>query len=188
VGKILGIIGGALAAVLLLCCGAGYFFGGRDILAERNATLSTPETVAGLKKSANPQLQPFADKATEDLKKESGLDSTVAAFYEDPKDPRKLVMLVGGTKLLLRPESELDDAFRGFNEGAEQDVKNVVEVDPGDQGGKARCGSVTEEGTQSALCAWADHGSIVLGVFFNRPVNESAALLRQIRSQILTRD
>lgn len=188
VGRILGIVGGSLAAVLVLCCGAGYLFGGRDILAERNATLSTPDTVAGLKKSTNAQLQPFAEKATADLKEESGLTSTIAAFYEDPKDRQKLVMLVGGTKLLLRPESELDDAFRGFNEGADNDVKNVVEVDAGDLGGKARCGSVTEEGTESALCAWADHGSIVLGVFFNRPVNESAALLRQIRSEILTRD
>jgi hypothetical protein len=187
VGRTLGIIGGALAVLLVLCCGGAYFFGGRDILKESNASVSTPETVAGLKKSNNAQLKPLVDGMASQLKKDAGLDETIAAFYEDPKDEQKLVLLVGGTKLLLRPDSELDDAFKGFNdEGG--DVKSVTEVDPGKLGGKARCGTADREGTKSSLCAWADHGSLVIGVFFNRTVDESAALLRQIREEILKRN
>jgi hypothetical protein len=187
VGRTLAIIGGSLVLVLLLCCGGAYLFGGRDIIREGNASLSTPETVAGLKKSTNAELQPVVDKMSSDIKKESGLDDSIAAFYEDPKDPRKLVMLVGGTKLLLRPDNELDTAFREMN-GQDLKITNVTEVDAGDMGGKARCGQGTTAGVPVALCAWADHGSLVIGGFFNRQVNESAALLRQIRSEILKRD
>jgi hypothetical protein len=186
VGRTLGIIGGVLAAVLLLCCGGAYLFGGRDIINEGNASLVTPETVAGLKKSTNPELQPLANELSSDLKKDSDLKDTVAAFYEDPKDQRKLVMLVGGTKLMLRPDSELDDLFRGLNSGG-TNVKNVTGVDAGELGGKARCGSAEAGGSSITFCAWADHGSLVVGGFFNRPMNESAALLRQIRGEILKR-
>jgi hypothetical protein len=186
VGRTLGIVGGALAVVLLLCCGGAYLFGGRDIMREGNASLSAPDTVAGLKKSTNPELQPTADELSSLIKKESGLKDTIAAFYEDPKDQRKLVMLVGGTKLMLSPDSELDSLFRGLNsEGSE--VKNVTSVDAGELGGKARCGTAAVSDLSIAFCAWADHGSLVVGGFFNRPVNESAALLRQIRGEILKR-
>jgi hypothetical protein len=187
VGRTLGIIGASLAALLVLCCAGAYFFGGRDIIEEGNASVSTPDTVAGLKKINNPELQPSIDKLSGDLKKKAGLDDTIAAFYEDPKDREKIVMLVGGTKLLLRPNSELDSAFDGYNDEGGS-VKNVTEVDPGDLGGKARCGTADQEGTAVSLCAWADHGSLVMGVFLNRSITESAALLRQIRSEILKRD
>jgi hypothetical protein len=187
VGRILAIIGGSLALVLVLCCGGAYFFGGRDIIRESNASLSTPQNVAGLKKSTNPQLQPVIDQATTGLKKEVGFDDIIAAFYEDPKDPQKIVMLIGGTKLFLRPDSELDSAFKGFDDEGGQ-VKGVTDVDPGDLGGKARCGTADQQGVSVSLCAWADHGSLVMGMFLNRSVDESAALLRQIRSEILKRN
>jgi hypothetical protein len=170
----------------VLCCGGAYLFGGRDILREGNASVSTPDAVAGLKKSTNSQLQAFVEEASTGLKKDVGLDETIAAFYEDPKDSQKLVLLLGGTKLMLRPDAELDDAFKGFtDEGGK--IEGLAEVDPGQLGGKARCGTTEQEGTKASICAWADHGSLVMGVFFNRPVDESAALLRQIRSEILDR-
>jgi hypothetical protein len=190
VGRTLAIIGGSLAVLLVLCCGGAYLFGGRDIIKESNASLSTPDTVAGLKKSTNPALVPLVNQMLDGLKKDIKLDKAIAAFYEDPKDRQKLVMLVGGTKLLLRPSSELDSAFKGYNDEADANakIKDVVEVDPGELGGNARCGTAEEDGTTLSLCAWADHGSLVIGGFFNRPVDESAALLRQIRSEILKRD
>jgi hypothetical protein len=186
VGKILAIVGGSLVVVLLLCCGGAYFFGGKDIINESNASLSTPDTVAGLKKSNITELQSAADDLKSGLEKDAGLDDTIAAFYEDPKARTKIVMLVGGTKLMLRPKNELADAFKGFTkEGGT--ITNVADVDPGKLGGVARCGSVNIEGTPMSFCGWADHGSLVLGGFFNRSIPESAALLRQIRSEILKR-
>jgi hypothetical protein len=185
-GRILGIVGGSLVAVLVLCAGAGYLFGGRDILRERNATVSTPDNVAGLEKINSPQSQAAVDNLSSELKKEVALDKAVAAFYQDPKDPRKVVMLLGGTKLILRPEKELEGAFNGFDDegGNLQDVTNV---DAGELGGTARCGVAEIEGTPVSLCGWADHGSLVLGIFLQRPATESATLLRQIRSEVLTR-
>jgi len=186
IGRILGIVGGALAVLLVLCCGGAYVFGGRDVINERNASLSTPDTVAGLRKSTNPAVQPVIDELTKELKERAGLDDTIAALYEDPNDREKLVMLVGGTKFLFRPDSELDSAFKGFNDEGGS-VRDVVEVDPGEMGGKARCGVAEQAGISLSLCAWADHGSLVMGVFTKRTVDESAALLRQIRSEILKR-
>ncbi|MDL5363978.1 hypothetical protein, partial [Halalkalicoccus sp. NIPERK01] len=70
--------------------------------------------------STRPEFAQTLDETAADVKADIGLDEIIAAFYEDPKDPEKLVLLVGGTKLLLRPDAELDSAFEGFSsEGAQ---------------------------------------------------------------------
>ncbi len=184
-GRVLGIIGGSLAVLVLLCCGAGYFFGGRDIINEGNASLSTPDTVAGLKKSDAPEQQSLV----ETLKgSESGWDDTIGAVYQDPKDPQKLVLLTGGTKLLLQPGSQLKSEFDDAEGTGGIHLNDVKEFDPGKLGGVVRCGTAKEESSTITFCGWADHGSLVIGVFFERSADESAALLRQIREEILVRN
>lgn len=186
-GPVLAIVGGSLALLLILCVGGAFFFGS-GILSESDATLSTPDTVAGLQKMTRTELQSAVDTMAKSVESDRGWENPIAAFYEDPADPQKMVMLVGGTTFLLRPGAELDSQLKAFEESNGSTIKDLRDVDAGELGGVMRCGTGTVISVPLTLCAWADHGSLVMAGFYNRALDESAALLRQIRSEILKRN
>ena len=78
---------------------------------------------------------------------------------------------------------------RGGAQGQATDNQAGGEQAPSGQGSadQAGGGQADDDAMPLSICAWADHGSWVVGLFFNRPVNESADLLRMIRSEILKR-
>lgn len=77
---------------------------------------------------------------------------------------------------------------RGGAQGQAPDGQAGGEQPPGGQpANQAGGGQADDDAMPLSICAWADHGSWVVGLFFNRPVNESADLLRVIRSEILKR-
>ena len=80
----------------------------------------------------------------------------------------------------LRPAGEQDQPPAGQAEGDQT---------PGDQATASQPeGEQADDGAMPlTICAWADHGSWVIGLFFNRPLDESAELLRTIRGEILKR-
>jgi hypothetical protein len=47
-----------------------------------------------------------------------------------------------------------------------------------------KCGTTKTDGSSMAVCGWADHGSLGIAMFPNRPVDESADLLRTMRSSM----
>jgi hypothetical protein len=154
---------------------------------ERNASLSAPKKLAGLTKSTNKDLQKTADDLTDQMKGSvPGSRDTIAAFYEDPNDQTKLVMVAGVTSDLADPDAELDGTFRGLGTGG-LPVDNIKKTDAGPLGGVAKCGTSTAAGTPVAVCAWADHGSVGMTFFYNRKVSESTALFLKIRSGVLKR-
>jgi hypothetical protein len=155
-------------------------------LNEQNATLSTPATLAGLTKSTDPKRQATA----EDLKKQLAAQlpkskGAIAAFYDDPADKTKLVMLWGVTAPISSPKKELDAAFD--SSASSLSVTNVHKVDAGPLTGEAECGDGKTDELDLTLCGWADHGSLALAVFFNRDATSSAALFKQIRNGVLVR-
>lgn len=180
---------------LLVLCGVGGYLVSRPYLAEWPATLSTPPKLAGLDLSTEPELQRAADEIAVRIRQDVKVDKAIAAFYQDPAAPERIVALVGGTSFLMNPKAELDAAFRGVSAGGSAQgltVHDIKDIDAGALSGLARCGAAeqaAENGQKVPLsvCAWADHGSLVIGLFFNRTVDEGAALLRQIRSEILKR-
>lgn len=182
---VLGVLG-----ALLLVCGVISWVAGRPFLEQYPATLTAPETLVGHQRSTNQALREAANQAVTELRREIDLQDAVAEFYQDPNDETKIVWLVGGTKFILDPKSELNDAFRGASGG--MSVSAPTDIDPGPLGGFARCsdGQVQVSGENAlkiAICAWADHGSLAIIMFINRTLDEGAELLRQIRAVILTR-
>jgi hypothetical protein len=180
----------AVVLVTLVVLGVAGYLLGRPYLAEYPATLTLPDTLAGHERSTNPELRQAADRAVTELRREIDLQDAVADFYQDPADDTRIVWLIGGTKLILNPASEIDAAFRGVGAGADLTMSAPTEVDPGPLGGVARCSSATISDTDDlpiAVCAWADHGALAIVMFFNRAIEESADLLRQIRAQVQSR-
>jgi hypothetical protein len=154
---------------------------------ERHASLSAPKNLAGLTKSTNKDLQKTADDLTKQMEGSvRGARDTIAAFYEDPNDKSKLVMVAGVTSDLADPDKELDGTFRGLGTGG-LPVSDVKKTNAGSLGGVAKCGNATAGGVPVAVCAWADHGSVGMTFFYNRKVSESTSLFLKIRSAVLKR-
>lgn len=178
--------GSALVLVLTLAGVAGYRFLAPHLSGEHPASLSTPDQVAGLRLSTDPVLQDAAVQMSAALTDQAGLTGVVAAFYHDPAAQERLVLLVGGTRLLRDPAGELDRALRRADETG-LPLADLVTVDAGPLGGTARCATASVEGLPVSVCGWADHGSLLLTVAFHRDVAEAADLLRRIRAEILAR-
>jgi hypothetical protein len=180
------VIVAGVVVVLLVAGIVGYLIFRPYLSGEHPASLSTPDELVGLTLSDDPVLTDAALELAARMSEEVGFGDVVAAFYLDPAADERLVLLSGGTTLLRNPGGELEAAFEGARDTGVA-LSEAVDVDPGPLGGVARCGVADLEGLSVTMCGWADHGSLVVGIFFERPVDESARLLRDIRAEILTR-
>jgi hypothetical protein len=178
-----------LAAVVLIGCVVGYFKVVKPRMDETNAHLSTPQTAAGLQLSDDPSLVNVANTMKTQLRDEvKEATGSIGAFYTDPSgDQSTLVMVVGVSGRVANPSGELDDAFQGLSSGGIS-ASEAHDVDPGPLGGEARCATGLASGQSLNVCAWADHGSVAMILFFNRDAAESERLFREMRSAIETRD
>ncbi len=181
----LGVLAGLVVVAATLVAVVGV-----PILREYPATVSAPDAVSGLEKVKRPDLQRQADKLSADLKSEVGADTAVAAFYSPAGDLGHLVVVASATTLILNPDVQLEEAFTSAA-GSDMTVTGVRAVSAGKLGGSVRCGSGTVQNDASnvpvGVCGWADHGSVGVGVFFNRSATDSAALFNQVREGVLRR-
>jgi hypothetical protein len=172
------IVLSAVAAVALAGVGVlGYV--GWQISSEKDATLTAPATIGGLRLDQSEDGTTTAEYLRTALAAEVDLDDTLGAVYLDGGN--KNVLFLGGTGLIWTPESDLDSAFGliSDNEGA---VTGLHSVSAGDLGGTMKCGTTKSDDGDLSVCGWADHGSLALAMFTNRPEADSATLLRQIRT------
>ncbi|GIG92820.1 hypothetical protein [Plantactinospora endophytica] len=157
------------------------------ILQEKDATLSTPVEVAGLTRDESDGARTTIEYLQTAVNAEIDFAESFGAVYADPAGPDRSVLLFGGTTLVWQPERDLD---RLFDLASEEDspVADIHEVDAGSLGGVMKCGTAPIQQGELVFCGWADHGSIAMGMFAGRSVDESAALLRDIRNTVQSRD
>ncbi|WP_431727657.1 hypothetical protein [Verrucosispora sp. TAA-831] len=176
----------ALIAVLVFAGVGALGSWGWRIMQQKDARISTPGEIAGLRQDTSDRAVSTADYLRSGLAADIRLDSSFGAVYQDPTDARRSVLLFGGTTLLWQPERDLESLFTlmGDETGA---IDGLRDVSPGPLAGVMKCGSTSGEGGDFAVCGWADHGSVVLAMFPSRSIDESAGLLRQIREAVQTR-
>lgn len=180
------IILGALLA-LTLAGGATAGTAGWRVIAQKDASLNTPDEVVGLVRDDSHQARLTADHLRDVVAAHIQLDQNLGVVYADPEDAARSVLLFGGTALFWQPEKELDRLL-ALAGGESEAVDDVREVPAGELGGIMKCGVSRDTDGDMAVCGWADHGSIVLAMFPNRGIEESGALLRDIRPAIQSRD
>lgn len=177
-------MGAGLAVGLL---GAAVFgtFGWR-VAQQKDTDLTVRPEVAGLQQDDSERARSTADYLRSGFAASIALDRSLGVVYQDPADARKSVLVFGGTTLLWQPERELDTLFEMMTDetGA---VERLREVPAGRLGGVMKCGTTSGEGGDFAVCGWADHGSVAMGMFPGRPVDAAGTLFRQIREGIQTR-
>jgi hypothetical protein len=176
-----------LAAVLLAAGAAVFFKFVLPVIEEGDATISTPDTVAGLTRTTRPELQSTADQLQGQLR--AGMDDvsgSVVSFYEDPADPSKIVLLYGVTGPVANPERSLNATLDQLTGGGGIYVE-MHPVDAGPLGGVAKCGAGDSSGGPLSVCGWSDHGSIAVVIFYHRDVESSTALFGRIHGEVLSR-
>jgi len=176
----------ALAAVLVLCGGAGaavYFIAGKDAVEAAETRVVAPETLVGRPKISNPDLKGVIDEALTSMKQDvPGAKDVVGGFYGDP-EKEDLVMVVAVSGLIADPSKELDKAIKGAD--ATLKVADVKEVDPGPLGGEAKCGNATARELKVAVCFWADNGSMgMVAIYFAQADDKTAAEFVTIRGEV----
>ncbi|MGC5052702.1 hypothetical protein ACLQ2S_14745 [Micromonospora sp. DT48] len=175
-----------LAVVAALGVGVFGTWGWR-IVQQKDARITTPDQVAGLRLDTSDRAASTADYLRSGIAADIQLDSSFGAVYQDPADERRSVLIFGGTTLLWQPERDLESLF-GLMADETATVTGLRDVSPGPLGGVMKCGSTSGDGGEFAVCGWADHGSVVLAMFPARSTDEAAGLLRQIRNGIQSRD
>jgi hypothetical protein len=172
-----------LAVLIVAIAAAGFVFG-KPILDEYPAKVTAGDSIAGFDKSTNPELVSLSEQMNTEFKAGSELDTTAVGVYHKAGDEdQKVVMVVAGSALLLRPQNELASAFDSMSTGG-LTVTGTHSVDPGPLGGHAQCGTSVTGGVKLAVCGWADHGSLGMIMFFDRGITESERLLPDFRKEI----
>ncbi|MFY1687321.1 hypothetical protein [Plantactinospora sp. WMMB782] len=178
-----------LGSVLAVSLAGAAVFGtaGWRIMQQKDATLATPVEVAGLTRDESESAQATIEYLRTAVNAEVDFTESFGAAYTDPASPDRSVLLFGGTALVWQPERDLDLIF---DLAAEEDtpVAGIRKVDAGPLGGTMKCGTAPIQDGELVFCGWADHGSITMGMFAGRSVDESAALLRDIRDTVQSRD
>jgi len=175
-----------VAVVVVLAAVAGFIFG-KPILDQYPAKVTAGPSIAGFDQSTNPELVSLSQQMNTEFKAGSELDSTaVGVYHKSGDEEQKVIMVVAGSALLLRPQTELQTAFASMGSGG-LTVTSTHSVNAGDLGGVAQCGTSVTGGVKLAVCGWADHGSLGMVMFFDRGVTEAEKLFLSFRQEIESR-
>jgi hypothetical protein len=174
---------GSLAMVALVCC-VGAVVVWTPIGKEYPAYLEVGDGVAGLSRVNSPDFNLASAEMVAKMYRDQHVDDAVAAVLSDPARPRRIVILVGATKLILNPSGELDKALRGVAGASLRDVTAYDRL-----GANLTCARAVDDKNQPVLvCAWMDHGSVGLGFFYGSWVmDDCATTLKTIRDAVVRR-
>jgi hypothetical protein len=157
------------------------------ISSQKDATVTAPESVGNLVVDTSDNGVQSAEYLRTALAAEVDLDETVGAVYKDKGAADQGVLFFGGNGLIWTPGSDLESAFSMVADD-QGDVSGIHEVPAGDLGGTMMCGATTADGSDIAVCGWADHGSLALAMFPNRAEDSAVTVLHEIRAAAQTRN
>ncbi|GAA2372090.1 hypothetical protein Cme02nite_00230 [Catellatospora methionotrophica] len=159
---------GATVAVLVRDWMHGFF--DRIETAGRTSVV-TPDKLGTLPKATEATLTDIVASLRSAYAREKALDratSSVVAAYGSTKK-KDAVIVVGFAVTIVSPGTEVDAFLNGVAAG---EVVAYTDLDPGPLGGQAKCGTMkTLFGKASAVCAWADNGSVGGLMFLDRPLS-----------------
>lgn len=159
---------------------------GWRVAQQKDTDLHLGAEVAGLRRDDSERARSTADYLRSGFAAGIELDRSMGAVYEDPTDAKKAILVFGGTTLLWQPERDLDTLFELMTDETGK-VTGLREVPAGKLGGVMKCGTTSDEDGDFAVCGWADHGSVVMGMFPGRPVDAAGTLFRSMREEIQSR-
>jgi hypothetical protein len=169
------------ALTVACCCGCiGYV---KPYYDQYPATVATEVDVAGLTRTTDAAQRRLADELLALIETEQLDELSFHQSYTDGGGRR--VILAGTTRFVATPDQDLGEALNRIT--GKLQLNGVSDVAAGPLGGEQRCGSGVMTGRPASICAWADHGSLAVGVFAGRSTTDAAELLRTIRGAVVRR-
>ncbi|WP_025619943.1 hypothetical protein [Salinispora cortesiana] len=156
------------------------------IFQQQDTTVASPAQLAGLTRDDSEPARSTADYLRNGFAANIELDQSFGTVYRNPTGERRPVLVFGGTTLLWQPERDLDSLFGLMTDETGQ-VSGLQSLPPGPLGGVLKCGTTNGVGGEFAVCGWADHGSVVMGLFPDHPAVEAGDLFRKMRNEMQTR-
>jgi hypothetical protein len=146
-------------------------------------TAVLPDSFLDLNRRNDDASKEAADRLAGELRDAGGnADDTFAAVYGDGNGKRVTVFGVTGWRLDPGHDvrTELDRLSDEF------DLDDPQSFPAGQFGVHEECGVGRSDGNAVVVCAWADHGSLATVLLTRRSLKESAGLVGQLRSAVLT--
>lgn len=152
-------------------------------------TLTVPDKLGSRARITDSQHTKVAADTEAALKKDGKVTSVVVAYYGTTDPKKDKIYIVGRAVSAPVSKSAFEAAFANMAKDAGLgEMTGVTDVDPGPLGGYAKCGLIKVEGLPVAACAWADEGSFVTVMWYNRQVTSQVKTeLLTIRSQVETK-
>lgn len=172
-------------ALTLACCGccASWL---KPFFDEYPASAALPAKAGRLVRSDDAASRLAAERLRAEVRAANLLAENVfAGIYTDPANRNRPVTIFGATMFLFDPKKDLTSTLDSLTERYE--LAGLRDTDPGAMGGHQRCGAGRSNGRPAAVCGFADHGSMAVGVFTDRPPADGEAMLRELRAAIITR-
>lgn len=175
-----------LLTMALLCggCCGGAFLWSKQIYDQYPASAATDATVAGLTAVEDATAAQVVSRLRGSIDTEQIDEARFSVVYRDTNKRR--VTVFGTTRLVADPKKAIDASMTRLTD--ELQLTDVHKVDAGPLGGQERCGTGRLDGRSISMCAWADHGSMGVGLFAGRSIEASSPMLQEIRGSIIQRD
>jgi hypothetical protein len=177
----------SIVLVVALVGGGGYAiyrYRAEQQIRSEQATVALPDKLVDLVKSDDTMLTSMVEAAVAPLSSAPALTDIVGSGYLDPTNADQKVVIVAASGRISNPEQEVQSMLSNLQGIA---VTDATDYPPGPLGGHVRCGANNENGVVFTVCGWADHGTLGIGMFHNRPIEESALLFLRIRQEVVTR-
>jgi hypothetical protein len=176
------VIGGLASLVLVCCVGAIAFW--TPIGKEYPAYIELGDKPAGLDRVSDPEVDRASAELVAQMFRKYNVDDGAAALLADPAVRERRVILIAATKLILDPKGELDKAV---SDVADRPIRDLT--DYSHLGVTLKCANTEDDENQAVIiCAWIDHGSIGLGIYYGTwTMDTSANLLRDLRAAVVRR-
>jgi hypothetical protein len=160
---VLCLVGGVLAVTV-----GGQLF--NKVNNSRNTTVVAPDTLGGRARNTDPNFEKIVETAKSNAGSGiKGAKATVAAFY-GTAEKNNMVVIVAVAGLIASPEREMTGMAKSMStQGA--DI-TFTDVDAGPLGGLARCGDMKLQGVATAICGWADDGSVGIIMFLGKSISD----------------
>jgi hypothetical protein len=172
--------------VLLLtvacCCGVPLWWA-QPVSSQYPASAALPDQVRDLQRRDDERSRATAEELKAEVRRGHWFTQDTFAGVYGTSDGKR-VTLFGGTGLRLTPESDADAEIARLKE--KYALADAVPVDTGVRGRYEQCAVGREDGEAVVVCTSVDHGSLATGVFTRLSVDDSARLLDQLRTDVVT--
>jgi hypothetical protein len=168
---------------IVCCCGAPALYLSFPAARQYPVSAVLPSSFADLDRRDDGTSRQAADRLVQQLLDTGAkTDDVFAGVYGDGRGKR--VTVFGVTGLRFTPATDVRDQLDRV--ATDFDLSDVRAFGTGEPGAYERCGTGRSGDTSVVVCAWADHGSLATVLLTRRSMNDSADLVAQLRSAVLT--